>query len=48
MLAAERASLEHGARSLGLHVFGGNTPALRLYESLGYEPTEYQLYKPLL
>ncbi|AQW49019.1 GNAT family N-acetyltransferase [Streptomyces violaceusniger] len=48
MLAAERASLAHGARGLGLYVFGGNTPALRLYESLGYEPTEYQLYKPLL
>ncbi|MFD5392532.1 GNAT family N-acetyltransferase, partial [Streptomyces sp. NPDC127074] len=48
MLGAERASLAHGARSLGLYVFGGNTPALRLYESLGYEATEYQLYKPLL
>ncbi|ASQ98093.1 GNAT family N-acetyltransferase [Streptomyces sp. 11-1-2] len=48
MLAAERASLAHGARGLGLYVFGGNTPALRLYESLGYEPTEYQLYKALL
>ncbi|MFE2679758.1 GNAT family N-acetyltransferase [Streptomyces hygroscopicus] len=48
MLAAERASLAHRARSLGLHVFGGNTPALRLYESLGYEPVEYQFYKPLL
>lgn len=48
MLAAERATLAHRARSLGLHVFGGNTPALRLYESLGYEPVEYQLYKPLL
>ncbi|OPF79946.1 N-acetyltransferase [Streptomyces antioxidans] len=48
MLAAERASLASGARSLGLYVFGDNTPALRLYESLGYESTEYQLYKPLL
>ncbi|MEU8826839.1 GNAT family N-acetyltransferase [Streptomyces sp. NPDC048636] len=48
MLAAERDALAEGARSLGLHVFGGNTPALRLYESLGYEPVEYQLFKPLL
>lgn len=48
MLAAERESLAHGAHSVGLRVFGGNTPALRLYESLGYEPTEYELYKPLL
>ncbi|MET7762527.1 GNAT family N-acetyltransferase [Streptomyces sp. NPDC005393] len=47
MLAAERDSLAAGARTLGLHVFGGNTPALRLYESLGYEVVEYQLYKPL-
>ncbi|MET7932838.1 GNAT family N-acetyltransferase [Streptomyces sp. NPDC005322] len=48
MLAAEGDSLALGARTLGLHVFGGNTPALRLYESLGYEVVEYQLYKPLL
>jgi ribosomal protein S18 acetylase RimI-like enzyme len=48
MLTAERAGLALGARTLGLHVFGGNTPALRLYESLGYEVVEYQLYKPLL
>ncbi|MFI0815627.1 GNAT family N-acetyltransferase [Streptomyces sp. NPDC021098] len=48
MLAAERDSLAAGARTLGLHVFGGNTPALRLYESLGYEAVEYHLVKPLL
>ncbi|MFI0774257.1 GNAT family N-acetyltransferase [Streptomyces sp. NPDC021212] len=48
MLAAERDSLDAGAHSLGLHVFGGNTPALRLYESLGYEPVEYRLIKQLL
>ncbi|MCP9208070.1 GNAT family N-acetyltransferase [Streptomyces sp. NEAU-Y11] len=48
MLAAEGDALAGGAHSLGLHVFGGNTPALRLYESLGYEPVEYQLFKPLL
>ncbi|QKV91654.1 GNAT family N-acetyltransferase [Streptomyces sp. NA02950] len=48
MLAAERDTLAAGARSLGLHVFGGNTPALRLYASLGYQAIEYQLCKPLL
>ncbi|MFD8868047.1 GNAT family N-acetyltransferase [Streptomyces sp. NPDC059590] len=48
MLAAERDSLAAGARTIGLHVFGGNTAALRLYESLGYRPTEYHLFKQLL
>lgn len=48
MLAAERDSLAAGARTLGLYVAGGNTPALRLYESLGYEAVEYHLIKQLL
>ncbi|MGW2601584.1 GNAT family N-acetyltransferase [Streptomyces klenkii] len=48
MLMAEAEALAHGARTLGLNVFAGNTPALRLYESLGYAPTAYHLYKPLL
>ncbi|QLE71250.1 GNAT family N-acetyltransferase [Streptomyces rectiverticillatus] len=48
MLLAEAEALAHGARTLGLNVFAGNTPALRLYESLGYAPTVYHLYKPLL
>ncbi|MES4903774.1 MULTISPECIES: GNAT family N-acetyltransferase [unclassified Streptomyces] len=48
MLAAERDGLAAGARTMALHVFGGNTPALRLYESLGYRPTQYHLYKQLL
>ncbi|MFE5873402.1 GNAT family N-acetyltransferase [Streptomyces roseifaciens] len=48
MLLAEAEVLAHGARTLGLNVFAGNTPALRLYESLGYLPTAYHLYKPLL
>ncbi|MFF7730189.1 GNAT family N-acetyltransferase [Streptomyces sp. NPDC008001] len=47
MLLAEAEALAHGARTLGLNVFAGNTPALRLYESLGYEPTAFHLYKPL-
>ncbi|MFH8795281.1 GNAT family N-acetyltransferase [Streptomyces sp. NPDC017941] len=48
MLLAERQSIEAGKDRIGLHVFAGNTPALRLYESLGYEATEYALYKRLL
>ncbi|MFI9310055.1 GNAT family N-acetyltransferase [Streptomyces triculaminicus] len=48
MLLAEREALAAGAAVLGLHVFAGNTPALRLYESLGYRPTAFNLYKPLL
>ncbi|MCF3100833.1 GNAT family N-acetyltransferase [Streptomyces roseoverticillatus] len=48
MLLAEAEVLALGARTLGLNVFAGNVPALRLYESLGYAPTAYHLYKPLL
>ncbi|MBT2384550.1 GNAT family N-acetyltransferase [Streptomyces sp. ISL-11] len=48
MLLAEAQALSSGARRLGLNVFAGNTPALRLYESLGYRPTEFHLYKALL
>ncbi|WP_236239137.1 GNAT family N-acetyltransferase [Streptomyces sp. CC228A] len=39
---------EHGADRLGLHVFTDNTPALHLYESLGYRPAEFHLDKRLL
>ncbi|NUL07120.1 GNAT family N-acetyltransferase [Streptomyces lunaelactis] len=48
MLLAERVSREAGAELLGLHVFAGNTPAIRLYESLGYETTAVNLFKQLL
>ncbi|MFF4961725.1 GNAT family N-acetyltransferase [Streptomyces sp. NPDC001222] len=48
MLLAEAQALRAGRRVLGLNVFAGNTPAERLYESLGYETTQYALYKPLL
>ncbi|MDT0468027.1 GNAT family N-acetyltransferase [Streptomyces gibsoniae] len=48
MLLAEAQALTAGRRVLGLNVFAGNTPAERLYESLGYETTQYALYKPLL
>lgn len=47
MLQAERLALSAGETRLGLHVVTANTPALRLYESLGYEPTRYNLAKPL-
>lgn len=48
MLLAERRAIEAGRRVLGLNVFAGNTPAERLYESLGYETTVRALSKPLL
>ncbi|MEU6993393.1 GNAT family N-acetyltransferase [Streptomyces sp. NPDC046465] len=48
MLVAEAQGIAAGRGRIGLNVFAGNTPALRLYESLGYEPTSFCLYKPLL
>ncbi|MEV7688065.1 GNAT family N-acetyltransferase [Streptomyces bungoensis] len=48
MLLAERQSIEAGRPVLGLNVFADNTPAERLYESLGYETTDYSFAKPLL
>ncbi|WP_406388038.1 GNAT family N-acetyltransferase [Streptomyces sp. NBC_00211] len=48
MLLAERAALAGEHRVLGLHVFAGNTPALRLYESLGYRTTDVNYAKDLL
>ncbi|MEU8758361.1 GNAT family N-acetyltransferase [Streptomyces sp. NPDC048659] len=47
MLLAERLSLAAGERLLGLHVFAGNTPAIRLYESLGYRTTHVNSAKTL-
>jgi len=48
MLLAEAESRAAGVARLGLNVFAGNTPAVRLYESLGYRTTLFHLYKPLL
>ncbi|MCX5365045.1 GNAT family N-acetyltransferase [Streptomyces sp. NBC_00124] len=48
MLLAETQAHALGERTLGLNVFAGNTAAERLYESLGYETTQYAFYKPLL
>ncbi|MFF2022755.1 GNAT family N-acetyltransferase [Streptomyces sp. NPDC058171] len=47
MRHAAAQALAAGHRTLGLNVFLGNTPALRLYESLGFESTVHHLYKPL-
>ncbi|MCH6159219.1 GNAT family N-acetyltransferase [Streptomyces marispadix] len=48
MLVAEREALAAGARTLGLHVLTANTPAMRLYSSLGYRVAEHHFWKPLL
>ena len=47
MLLAEEYARSHGARSLGLSVFGFNDAARRLYESLGYGTTTVKMAKPL-
>ncbi|WP_411083506.1 GNAT family N-acetyltransferase [Streptomyces sp. cmx-18-6] len=47
MLVAEDVTRAWGLDRLGLHVFAANTPALRLYESLGYATTRYSLAKAL-
>ncbi|MGK5529292.1 GNAT family N-acetyltransferase [Streptomyces sp. URMC 129] len=47
MREAERVCHAAGGGLLGLNVFAGNTPALRLYASLGYRPVQIHLYKPL-
>ncbi|MET9894881.1 GNAT family N-acetyltransferase [Streptomyces sp. NPDC006465] len=48
MRLAEVRAAAVGSSRVGLNVFAGNTPAERLYESLGYETTTYHLYKGLL
>jgi len=47
MRAAEEELVHRGVTKLGLNVFGGNTTAIRLYESLGYEVISQQMSKPL-
>jgi ribosomal protein S18 acetylase RimI-like enzyme len=46
-LELERVARDHGMRQVGLHVFGHNHGARRLYESLGFEPTSLTLRKIL-
>ncbi|MGW0433357.1 N-acetyltransferase family protein [Micromonospora sp. NPDC003197] len=45
--AVERELGNHGYTKIGLNVFGSNTVAIRLYESLGFEVTAQQMAKPL-
>jgi ribosomal protein S18 acetylase RimI-like enzyme len=47
MLAAEAYVRERGCSTLRLHVFGSNTVARSLYESLGYETTNVMMSKRL-
>ncbi|MFF3324206.1 GNAT family N-acetyltransferase [Streptomyces sp. NPDC002889] len=48
MLLAEQVARAAGTPLIGLHVFAGNTPALNLYESLGYRTTHVNFFKQLL
>ncbi|MEG3629518.1 GNAT family N-acetyltransferase [Streptomyces poriticola] len=48
MLLAEQQTIGAGLRALGLNVFAGNTPAERLYDSLGFRTTRFSFAKPLL
>ncbi|MGS2615981.1 GNAT family N-acetyltransferase [Micromonospora sp. LZ34] len=45
LVEAELARL--GVGRLGLNVFGGNTAAIRVYESLGFQVTAQQMAKPI-
>ena len=47
MLLAEEAVRENGGTVLGLNVFGFNTAARRLYESLGYDTASLRMQKVL-
>jgi ribosomal protein S18 acetylase RimI-like enzyme len=47
MLLIEEKARELGLKSIGLHVFGVNTVARNLYESLGYEMTSLNMQKQL-
>ena len=39
--------LELGLHKISLHVFGHNSPAVSLYEKIGYEPTNIMMSKEL-
>lgn len=47
MILAEGYARSQGAETLGLNVFGFNTAARGLYESLGYETTSVKMRKTL-
>ncbi|MEU9125647.1 GNAT family N-acetyltransferase [Streptomyces sp. NPDC048506] len=48
MLVAERLCLAAGRTGLALNVHADNAPARGLYDALGYRPTAYLLWKPIL
>jgi ribosomal protein S18 acetylase RimI-like enzyme len=43
----ERVARERGVQQIGLHVFGHNAGARRLYDMLGFEPTSITMRKVL-
>ncbi|MBC7876724.1 MAG: GNAT family N-acetyltransferase [Anaerolineales bacterium] len=47
MLLLEEKARELGVKSLGLHVFGSNHIARKLYETIGYEVTNVNMSKAL-
>ncbi len=47
MAAGEEYATEHGATSIGLHVFGHNLVAPRLYDRLGYQVSSTHMIKSL-
>ncbi|WP_166848130.1 GNAT family N-acetyltransferase [Isoptericola sp. BMS4] len=47
MILGEEYARARGARSLGLNVFGFNTAARALYESLGFETAAVTMHKRL-
>lgn len=47
LAAAEDEARGLGLRGIGLHVFGHNIGARALYEKLGYQPTNINMFKPL-
>ncbi|MBA3410843.1 MAG: GNAT family N-acetyltransferase [Geodermatophilaceae bacterium] len=47
MTAGEQYVTEHGATSIGLHVFGHNLVARRLYDQMGYQVSSSNMIKSL-
>jgi ribosomal protein S18 acetylase RimI-like enzyme len=47
MAAGEQYAIEHGATSIGLHVFDHNLVARRLYDQLGYQVSSTHMIKSL-
>ncbi|MEH1122924.1 GNAT family N-acetyltransferase [Micromonospora sp. CPCC 206061] len=47
LAAVEEAARSHGSKALELNVFGGNAPAIHLYETSGYALVTQQMRKEL-